>query len=145
MVRVTVPGGKVVIAALGPPQKAEFLGLFLAALEATVPGVSGFPDDPPPVQFQLADPARLCERLTEAGLAEITLETLTFGLNFRSAEHFWGFLMSSNPMGRILVSGLTEKQRSDLREVVAGMLRERSAGKSEAVLNIDLNIGIGTR
>src|SRR6266508_4497351 len=38
MVRVTKPGGKVLIAALGPPQKAEFFGFFLAALTATVPG-----------------------------------------------------------------------------------------------------------
>jgi ubiquinone/menaquinone biosynthesis C-methylase UbiE len=31
MVRVTKPGGQVLIAALGPPQKAEFLGFFVAA------------------------------------------------------------------------------------------------------------------
>src|SRR6266508_4261028 len=33
MVRVTKPGGKVLIAALGPPQKAEFFGFFLAVLD----------------------------------------------------------------------------------------------------------------
>lgn len=47
MVRVTKPGGKMLIAALGPPQKAEFFGLFLAALTATVPGFTGPPTNPP--------------------------------------------------------------------------------------------------
>jgi SAM-dependent methyltransferase len=145
MVRVTKPGGKVLIAALGPPQKAEFLGVFLAALKATVPSFTGPPTDPPPTQFQVADPATFRERLAEAELKDITVESVTFGLEFRSPANLWGFLMSSNPIGRILVANLTEDQRTEVREVLAGMLRERSGGNGKAVLNLDINIGLGTK
>jgi ubiquinone/menaquinone biosynthesis C-methylase UbiE len=145
MVRVTKPGSKVLIAALGPPQKAEFLGVFLAALKATVPGFTGPPSDPPPPQFQVADPATFRQRLAEAGLENITVETITFGLEFRSSADLWGFLMSSNPVGRILVADRTEAQQAEVREVLAGMLRERSGDHGRAVLNLEINIGLGTK
>ncbi|HEV8683220.1 MAG TPA: methyltransferase domain-containing protein [Actinomycetota bacterium] len=145
MVRVTKSGGRVLIAALGPPQKAEFFGVFLAALQATITGFTGPPTDPPPPQFQVADPATFRERLAEAGLEDITVETVTFGLEFRSSADLWGFLMSSNPMGRILVANLSEEQRTEVREVLAGMLRERSGPNGKAVLNLDINIGAGTK
>lgn len=144
MVRVARPGGKVLIAALGPPQKAEFLGLFLAALKATVPGFTGPPSDPPPPQFQVADPAGFHERLADAGLKSIIVEPIIFGLEFPSPAHLWGFLMNSNPVGRVLVADLTEEQRTAVREVLAGMLRERSGGNG-GVLDLDVNIGIGTK
>ena len=144
MVRVTKPGGRLFIAALGPPQKAEFLGFFLAALKATVPGFSGPPNDPPPPQFQAADPAKFGERLAEAGLKDIVIEPITFGLEFASVDDLWGFLMSSNPVGRVLVAGLTEEERTEVREVLAGMLRERSSGNG-GVLNVDINIGIARK
>jgi ubiquinone/menaquinone biosynthesis C-methylase UbiE len=145
MVRVTKPGGQVLIAALGPPQKAEFLGYFLAALRVTVPGFAGPPADPPPAQFQVANPATFGERLTEVGLEEISVETITFGLELPSAAHLWGLLMNSNPMGRMLVADLTEEQRTAVREVLAGMLRERAERNGTAVLTIDVNIGRATR
>jgi ubiquinone/menaquinone biosynthesis C-methylase UbiE len=145
MVRVTKPAGTVLIAALGPPQKAEFFGVFLAALKATVPDFTGPPADPPPPQFQVADPATFRERLAEAGLEDITVETVTFGLEFRSSADLWGFLMSSNPVGRMLVADLTEAERTGVRDVLAGMLRERSGVNGKAVLNLDINIGLGKK
>lgn len=145
MVRVTKPAGKVLIAALGPPQKAEFFGLFLSALKATVPGFTGPPTDPPPPQFQVADPAVFRERLAEAGLTNITVEPVTFGLEFPSPAHLWEFLMNSNPMGRMLVADLTEEERTEVREALAGMFRGRSNGNGGIALNIDVNIGIATK
>lgn len=145
MVRATKPAGQVLIAALGPPQKAEFLGYFLAAMRATVPGFAGPPADPPPAQFQLADPATFRKRLAEARLEQISVESITFGLELPSAAHLWGLLMKSNPMGRMLVAELTEEQRTAVREVLAGMLRERAERNGPAVLNIDVNIGRATK
>lgn len=145
MVRVTKPAGEVLIVALGPPQKAEFLGYFLAALRVTVPGFAGPPADPPPPQFQVADTARLRQRLAEARLEQISVETITFGLELPSAAHLWGLLMNSNPMGRMLVADLTEEQRTAVREVLASMLGERANANGAVVLNIDVNIGRATR
>lgn len=145
MVRVTKPGGTVLIGAFGPPQKAEFFGLFLAALKTTVPGFAGPPRDPPPPQFQVADPTLFRERLAEVTLKDISVETVSFGLEVPSAAHLWGLLMNSNPMGRVLVADLTEEQRTEVQEVLAGTFRERSNGNVGASLNIDINIGLGTK
>ncbi|MGH9183626.1 MAG: hypothetical protein ACRDZ9_07470 [Acidimicrobiales bacterium] len=44
-----------------------------------------------------------------------------------------------------MVADLSDEERIGVQEVLAGMLRERSAGKARAVLSIDVNIGIGTK
>jgi ubiquinone/menaquinone biosynthesis C-methylase UbiE len=145
MVRVTKPGGRVLVVAFGPPQKAEFLTFFLAALKATIPGFAGPPSDPPPPQFQLADPATFRERLVEAGLKDVSMESLTFATTFRSAAHLWDLVMGSNPIGPAMVADVTNEQRAEARRVLDGMLRERSGGDAAATLNADFNIGIGTK
>jgi ubiquinone/menaquinone biosynthesis C-methylase UbiE len=145
MVRVTKPLGKVLIVALGSPQKAEFFGFFLGALKATVPGFTGPPTDPPPMQFQVADPEKFRQALSDSGLTDIMVDTVTIGMEFQSGAHLWGLLMSSNPMGPQLVINLTDEQRATVKEVLDRMLRERSGGKGSAILNLEVNIGIGTK
>jgi hypothetical protein len=56
MVRVTKPGGRVLVIAYGPPAKLEFLQVFISALKAVAPQFPGLPDDPPPLEFQVSDP-----------------------------------------------------------------------------------------
>lgn len=99
MVRVTKRGGMVLIVALGPPQKAEFFGFLLAALKATVPGFTRPPSDPAPAKFQVADPARFGERLTEAGLNNTTVESITYGLEFPPPCAPLGLLDEQQPHG----------------------------------------------
>ena len=89
LVRVTKPGGRVLIVVFGPPKKVEFFGFFLGALQAAVPGFTPLPTDPPPLPFQVADPDRLRRRLTEAGLTGVTVEAVTWDTRFESATHFW--------------------------------------------------------
>jgi hypothetical protein len=137
----------VLIIALGSPQKAEFFGLFLGALKATVPGFTGPPTDPPPVQFQVADPDKLRQALCDARLTDITVDTVTFGMEFESTAQLWGLLMSSNPLGPQLVANLTDEQRAAVKQALERMLGERASGQGakRAVLNLETNIGIGTK
>jgi ubiquinone/menaquinone biosynthesis C-methylase UbiE len=146
LVRVTKPGGKVLIIALGAPQKAEFFGFFLGALKATVPGFTGPPTDPPPVQFQVADPEKFRQALSDAGLTDITVDTVSFGMEFESTAQLWGLLMSSNPMGPQLVANLTDEQRAAVKQRLERMLSERASGQGAqcATLNMEANIGLGT-
>ena len=55
MVRVTKPGGRVLVIAYGPPAELEFLQFFISALQAVAPDFAGLPDDPPPLEFQVSD------------------------------------------------------------------------------------------
>lgn len=145
LMRVTRPGGRVMIIAFGPPQKAEFLGFFLSALRAVVPGFTGLPMDPPPLPFQVADPEVLCQRMADAGLNDIQVKTDTWHIPFQSGKHFLDVISSSNPIGALLLADLTEEQRDEVRQVVDGMLLERSEGNRPAILNTEVNIAIGTK
>ena len=56
MVRVTRPGGRVLMVAYGFPEDLEFLQFFISAPTVVDPEFPGIPDDPPPLEFQAADP-----------------------------------------------------------------------------------------
>ena len=145
LVRVTKAGGHALIVAFGPPQKAEFFTFFIGAMQAAVPGFTGPPMDPPPLPFQVADPEKLHQELADAGLIDVRVETTTWRTQFRSATHMWEMVTNSNPIGAMLVANLTEEQRAEVQQVLDGMLRERSGGGPDAVLNTEVNIGIGTK
>ena len=59
----------------GHPAQFEALQFFLAALQAVVSGFEGLPEDPPPLEFQAADPEVLAERFAEAGLSGVQIDT----------------------------------------------------------------------
>lgn len=145
LVRVTKPGGRVLIAAFGPPPKAEFIGFLLGALQAAIPGFTGLPMDPPPLPFRLADPERMNRGLVDAGLTDVRVEIVTGTMAFQSATHLWDTVTNSNPIGSMLVADLTQEQATEVQQVLDRMLRERSGGGPAAVLNIEINVGIGTK
>ena len=145
MVRVTRPGGRVVVVAFGAPQKVEFLAFFLAAMRVAVPGFIPPPMDPPPLPFQLAEPATLRRKLAEAGLTDVEVESVIWDMPFESADHFFDLVTSSNPIGAQMTAHLTEDQKASVRQVLDGMLRDRSGGQPGAVLHAETNIGRGTK
>lgn len=145
MVRVTRPGGRVLLIAYGDPSELEFLQFAVGALEAVAPDHAEMPDDPPPLEFQVSDPRVLRARLTEAGLKNVRVETSAERPAFRSGQEMWDWLMHGNPLAGMLVADLTEEQRATIRQVLDGMLRERSGGNGPSVLTNPVNIGIGTK
>jgi ubiquinone/menaquinone biosynthesis C-methylase UbiE len=145
MVRVTKPGGRVLLIAYGSPPELEFLQFFIGALKAVAPDFPGLPDDPPPLEFQVSDPAVLRERLSDAGLREVRVERTAERPAFRSGQEMWDWVLGGNPIPGMLVADLTGDQRARLREVLDGMLRERADGNGRAVLTNAVNIGFGTK
>jgi ubiquinone/menaquinone biosynthesis C-methylase UbiE len=145
MARVTRPGGRVLVIAYGSPAEIEFLHVFIAALQAVDPDFAGVPMNPPPLEFQLADPEVLRQRLTDAGLRNVTVETVAEKLEFVSGQHMWDWVLNSNPIAGMLVADLTEEEKGDVRTVLDGMLRERSGGDGAAVLTSPVHIGVGTK
>lgn len=145
LVRVTKPGGRVVIGAFGPPSEVEFIGFFMGALQAVVPDFDGLPMDPPPPSFQVADPERLRDRMAEAGLEDLRVDTVTRTMEFQSATHLWDAVTNSNPLGAELVADLPHEQRAEVQQVLDDQLHERSGGSGPAVLTAQMNVGIGTK
>jgi ubiquinone/menaquinone biosynthesis C-methylase UbiE len=145
LARVTKRGGRVLLVAYGAPDQIEFLGFFIHAMQAAVPGFAGLPDDPPPLPFQVADPRKLHTAFTDAGLTDVRVETIVETLSFDSGARMWDWVTNSNPIGRMLVADLSDSQRTEVRRQLDGMLRKRAGGGGTALLTNPINIGIGTR
>jgi len=145
MVRVTKPAGRVVVIAYGAPGELEFLQVFIAALQAVAPDFPGLPDDPPPLEFQVSDPAVLHRRLTEAGLRHVRVERTVERPAFRSGQEMWDWVLYGNPIPGMLVADLSNAQRARLLEMLDRTVRERADGTGLAHLANAINIGIGTK
>lgn len=144
LVRVTRPGGHVLVITFGPVQKAEFVAFTLGALQTVVSTLVPPPDAPPMPPFRLADPARLRHELEEAGLGDVDVQTSSWDMAFESVDDLLDLVLSSNPIAVQLTSRLSDEQFARARQVLDGMLRERSGGTPGAVLHAEMNIGIGT-
>ena len=145
MVRVTRPGGRVLVTAFGPPGQVEFLSFFLGAVKAVIPDFKGLPADPPPLPFQLADPKKFQQEMEKAGLQELQIETIQEELAFQSAIQLWDWVTHSHPIGAGLVADLTEAQALNAQKVLDDMLRKRAGDSSSAVLTNATHIGIGIK
>jgi ubiquinone/menaquinone biosynthesis C-methylase UbiE len=145
MVRVTKPGGRVLVIAYGHPADFETLQVFISALTAVAPDFPGLPDDPPPLEFQIADPDVFRRRLADAGLKDVHIERTAEQPVFTSGQDLWDWMLYSNPISGVVVADLSESKQARLRQILDDMLRERAGANGRAVLNNAVNIGIGTK
>ncbi len=147
LARVTRPGGRVLMTVYGAPQKIEFFGFFVHAIQAVAPSFTGPPMDPPPLPFQLQDPEKLRREMGKAGLKNVHVETITERLEFQSGQHLWDWLTNSNPIvGMVLAElSLTNEQTAVVRQALDDMVRKRAGGSGPAVLTNPINIGVGTK
>jgi len=148
MARVVKPGGRVLVHAYGDPHEIEFLGFFIAAVQSVRPDFDGPPADPPPLEFQLADPDRLRKELSTAGLKDVKVLTITETTEHESGTDLWEWLVSSNPIVERIMGGmlqLTDAERDVVRRTLDDLVRERAAGRRGAELTNPVNIGIGTK
>jgi SAM-dependent methyltransferase len=146
MVRVVKPGGRVLMTVYGDPHRIDFLGFFVRAVQAVRPDFDGPPSDPPPLPFQLQDPARFRAELEAAGLSEVKVETIEESTSFRSGRELWEWIVWSNPivesiLGELKLAG---DERARIERAIDELVRERAGGGESAVLRNPINIGIGT-
>jgi ubiquinone/menaquinone biosynthesis C-methylase UbiE len=147
MKRVIKPGGRVLMNVYGDPHKIEFFGFFVGAIQSVVPSFEGPPMDPLPLPFQLQDPERLRKEFAKAGLRDIQVETITETTRFESGEHFWDWLVHSNPIVGVVLGelNLTKDQIGDVKKDLERQIRERAGGSGAASLTNPINIGVGTK
>lgn len=146
MVRVTKSGGRVLLIAYGDPAEFEALHVFISAAQAVVAEFEGPAEDEPLLEFQVADPDVLRQRLIDAGLTNVTVDTShQERITMRTGQQLWDWCLGGNPIPGMLVADLTDEQRADIIQVLDGMVRERSGGNGPAVLTAPLNIGVGTK
>jgi ubiquinone/menaquinone biosynthesis C-methylase UbiE len=147
MVRVTKPGGRVLVIAYASPAELDFIQFFSGALKAVAPEFPGLPDDPPPLEFQVSDPEVLRGRLADAGLKSVRGERTAERPTFDSGQGMWDWVLHGTPIPGTLIAdlNLTEEQQARLRQILDGMLRERAGRDGRTTLTNRVNIGIGTK
>lgn len=148
MVRVVRPGGRVLVIAYGDPHQVEFLGFLVSAVQSVRPEFTGPPMDPPPLEFQLADPEVLRAKLVGAGLGDVTVATITESTPHATGDDLWEWIVWSNPIAEEILSGmlaLTDGERTIVRRRLDELVRERAGGEGAARLTNPVNIGIGTK
>ncbi len=147
MVRVTKPGGRVLVIAYGFPAELDFLQFFIGALKAVAPEFPGLPDDPPPLEFQVSDPEVLRQRLIDAGLKDVGVERTAERPTFSTGQEMWDWVLCGNPIPGTVIAdlNLTEEQQARVRQILDGMLRERAGGDGRAVLTNAVNVGVGRK
>ncbi|TCO20475.1 ubiquinone/menaquinone biosynthesis C-methylase UbiE [Kribbella steppae] len=146
LVRVTKPGGRVLLIAYGDPSQYEALHFFISAVQVVVPEFEGPADDEPMLEFQVADPAVLRRRLIDAGLTDVIVDTThQERITVSSGRQLWNWTLGGNPIPGELIAEFSDGQRDDIVRVLDGMIRERSGGDEPLVLTAPLNIGVGTK
>ena len=147
MVRVTKPGGRVLLIAYGSPTEFDALQFFVAALQTVAPDFEGLPD-PPPLEFQVSDPDVLHERLVAAGLVDVEVDTTQQErLEVSTGQEVWDWMVFSNPITEMILDdvGVSEDDRSRMRTQLDEMIRDRANAAGFAVLTATLNIGWGSK
>ncbi|HEX6148310.1 class I SAM-dependent methyltransferase [Nocardioides sp.] len=147
MVRVTKPGGRVLIVAYGSPAQFEALQFFIAALQRVAPDFEGLPD-PPPLEFQVSDPAVLRERLADAGLQDVHVDTThQERLELPNGRDLWNWMLYSNPITGMILDevGAGEADRTTIRSALEEMIRERAGADEAAIVTAPLNVGWGVK
>jgi len=146
LVRVTKPGGRVLLIAYGDPSQYEALHFFISAVQVVVPEFEGPADDEPMLEFQVADPDVLRQRLIDAGLTDVIVDTThQERITVSSGRQLWNWTLGGNPIPGELIAELSDGQHDDIVRVLDGMIRERSGGDEPLVLTAPLNIGVGTK
>jgi ubiquinone/menaquinone biosynthesis C-methylase UbiE len=147
MARVTKPGGRVLVLAYGDPHRIDFLNVFVTAVQSVRPDFTGPPEDPPPLEFQLADPARMREALVLAGLDDVNVRTVTESTEFPSGDALWDWVLGSNPIVECLLATLelAAEDRQTIRQALNRQVRLRMENGKPAVLSNPVNVGVGVK
>ena len=147
MVRVAKPGGKVLTVGYGTPDKIEFINMFIEGLQQLRPHFPGLPSEPPPLEFQAADPEVLQARLKEAGLTQVQVHSVVEELEFESGHALWNWILHGNPIVGHILSALevSDMEKNSLISLIDDKLTEKKNTTGAATLKNMINIGHGMK
>jgi hypothetical protein len=83
--------------------------------------------------------------MTDAGLREITIDTIKETLEFASGLELWNWLLGSNPLATTLTSALSREQVAVVQAALERLIRERAAGNRTATISHPVHIAIGVK
>jgi SAM-dependent methyltransferase len=139
--RVLAPGGRLALTTWDTPDRMRLLGVLLEALAEV--GAEPPADLPPgPPFFLYADEARFAALLTDAGFADVAVDTVAFDFPVTTADELWDGMRTGTVRTGVLLDVLPEPV---LREVRAAfdrkMLDHRRGDRFELPISVKLARG----
>ncbi len=110
------PGGWLVVAVWGPPERVPSISLSYSVLSR----MQGQPPSPPggPNPFALSEPGRLEQILRDAGFVQVQSEPFTVTFTFPSADDLVDYLVAvSAPVRRVTATMSAEQQAAFRRQL----------------------------
>jgi SAM-dependent methyltransferase len=139
--RVLAPDGRAAFSVWDEPSRGRWLGLMFDAIGAA--GVSPPADVPPgPPIFGFADETRFTRLLTDAGLADVSVETVEFALQLQSGDELWRGLIDGTVRVRPLVLAASPEMLQEMRTHFDRLLEDyRTENGFEVPVSVKLASG----
>ncbi len=138
MHRVLRPGGRAVVSVWSAPERFEPFQVVVSALRRAVPDFS-LPG--PPIWARFQDPAVLKRALEDAGLSQVTIDTMTGAWAIPSIQWLQGNMLNMSPVMPALLSRFSDEQRNLIIEQWEELLKERF-GDRPFSLSAEAHIGV---
>jgi ubiquinone/menaquinone biosynthesis C-methylase UbiE len=131
-VRVLAPGGRAAFTVWDEPVRCRFLGVLIDAVaDAGATPPADLPAGPP--LFRFASDAEFASLLSEAGLANVSVEAVAFEEPIESADELWNGLMCGTVRMSPLILGQTKAMQRRIRHSFEQLLEEHRSGDGFAV------------
>jgi SAM-dependent methyltransferase len=141
--RALVPGGRAAFTVWDEPSRARWLGVILDAVAAA--GAQPPAEMPPgPPLFKYADDDELAGLLSGAGLDDVAVETVEFGLEVESTDELWEGLVGGTVRLAPLVRGQTADVQREIRARFDDLL-ERYRTETGFDLPVSVKLGSGRK
>jgi ubiquinone/menaquinone biosynthesis C-methylase UbiE len=121
MRRVLKPGGRAVVATWSEPARVRAVTVLSDPVQKALPELPK-PASPPAV-FSLRDAKQIEREMTEAGLGDVRIETVTHAFTFPTPESVWRDFAPSSPVFTSLLERLTPEQRERVHARLLSDLR----------------------
>lgn len=125
--RVVAPGGRVAFTVWDAPSRGRWLGVLLDAIADVGAGPPADIPAGPPI-FRFADESEFAALLGDAGLVDVSVDTLELSLRVRSADELWQGLMAGTVRVGPLVTSQTEVVRKQVYDRFVVLVDEHRSG-----------------
>jgi SAM-dependent methyltransferase len=141
--RVLVPGGRAAFSVWDEPSRSRWLGVLLEAVRDA--GAAPPADLPPGIPiFHFADDGKLAELLGGAGLVDVAVERVEFGLRVASCDELWNGLLA----GTVRVRPLVLSQAAEMQQAIRARFdeaREEYHARDGFDVPVSVKVGSGRK
>ncbi len=121
--RVLRPGGRAAFSVWDEPSRGRWIGVFFEAFMAT--GAHAPAEVPAgPNFFRLADEVEFAALVEGAGLVDVEVDTVEFGLRLEDRDELWDGLVQGSVRVGPMILGQTEELQRQIRERYDELLEE---------------------